>query len=121
VFWKIYYDDLSTFSSDDGPPSEAPARGVLIVVQEIEMPDGLTDRGTLRVDPENDPLEGFDYFCFRYREGRWYNCNFQGLLDYFGMGGLMTVLQGRMVAPDIWDRVWKKMKADPDIPRRKGY
>lgn len=29
--WIIYYDDESTFSSDDGPPDKAPKEGVQVI------------------------------------------------------------------------------------------
>lgn len=32
--WCIYYPDGKTFSSDDGAPQDAPARGVQVIVQE---------------------------------------------------------------------------------------
>ena len=46
--FKIYYDDLSTFSSEDGPWDEAPADGILYVVS--------------WVDGKKDILSGADFY-----------------------------------------------------------
>jgi len=35
--WKIYYDDDSTYSNEDGAWVDAPAHGVVVVV--VAMPD----------------------------------------------------------------------------------
>jgi hypothetical protein len=34
INWRIYYDDGSTFDAKDGKPQEAPATGVIAIVQE---------------------------------------------------------------------------------------
>ena len=33
--WIIYYDDGSTYSSDDGPPEDAPVDGVQVIMQAL--------------------------------------------------------------------------------------
>jgi hypothetical protein len=34
--WRIFYDDGSTYSSDDGAWNNAPADGVLVVIEKVE-------------------------------------------------------------------------------------
>lgn len=56
--WKVYYDDGTTFSSDDGSAEKAPLDGVQAVVQ--YHPNG-----------RNEVLEGHDYYwwtgdCWAY-------------------------------------------------------
>jgi hypothetical protein len=33
VYWKIWYDDHSTFSHEEGPPEEAPTDGILAILE----------------------------------------------------------------------------------------
>lgn len=38
--WKIYYDDDTTFSSEDGSWEEAPLDGVLVIIQTLGKDEG---------------------------------------------------------------------------------
>ena len=82
--WKIFYDDGSTFSSDDGNAWEAPAVGVLVLMQ--------VDSEGKRVLYCKD-----DYYCWEWRyPNEWVPCNEDGKNDYLHHHrGPKAVLFGR--------------------------
>ena len=49
ISWKIFYDDETTFSSNDGKPEQAPKDGVQVIVS-------LYDNNTFNI------TEGQDYY-----------------------------------------------------------
>ena len=36
IFWKIFYDDETTFSSDDGKPEIAPLDGIVVILERYD-------------------------------------------------------------------------------------
>lgn len=80
--WTIYYDDGTTFSSHDGEAFDAPAVGVVAVVQ-----DG------------HQTQHGKD--AWYWREGRWCGCDQWGMLDYMmNLRGPKYVIFGRTMVRD---------------------
>jgi hypothetical protein len=80
--WQIFYDDDSTFSSEDGGPEAAPCRGVIAIVC-------------------RDPGAGFlvcsRFDFYHWREDGWYGGEFVGLIDYLFEPGWKTVKFGRTI------------------------
>ena len=79
--WRVYYDGGGVFSSDEGTPSDAPAWGVLVVLDS---------------EPEREyqnPIHSKDYYL--YVDGGWVGVDFTGLLDRLTQMGLVKV--GRTV------------------------
>ena len=77
MLWKIYYDDGSAFSDLDGAPTQAPARGVQVVVNR-------PDRETF-VEVGAVLLWRHDYYWFE--NGSWYGSDLTGLLDFLLRSG----------------------------------
>lgn len=98
--FRIYYDGGSTY---DGAPENAPAFGVLVIVQ---------------VDKEHgrELVQGKDYFV--WKDNKWYTVDFVGMVDYLQTPGWKRVLFGRMVNQDEWYKVCRKANEDPDLPPR---
>lgn len=86
IQWRIYYEDGSTFSNEDGTLQEAPAFGVMCVVCEagsIEHPE------------------------------HWGCGDFVGLIDYLARSGLVKF--GRTTTNQIYDSVLKQARDNPDM------
>ena len=102
--WRIYYDDRSTFSSDDGYPKDAPAFGVVV----IPMPDPDTGRGI---------VNGDDWYCWHLEDRRWWGCDIHGLLDLLLHNAPITAIkQGRSVSNSTFHEIMAAARCDPDFP-----
>lgn len=102
--WKIFYEDGSTYSSDDGPPETAPALGVQVIVQE--------DLDTGRYNQS-----GSDYYVFR--DGRWWGVDIFGLFDFLIHHAPVTF--GRTIANKDYLEIYYQAEADPAFPRRSAF
>lgn len=100
--WRIYYDDGSTFSSNDGPPEDAPALGVICIAQ----PDPEVGRHI---------VSGFDYYWFTYE---WWGGDLFGLFDYLITPGHKTVKFGRTVSNTDFSEIVNRAKTDSGLPEK---
>jgi len=109
--WIIWYDDGSSFSSEDGEPDQAPRWGVLCVAEYSH------DHGRVI-------WHGGDYYCYELRSvnerlGEWIRCDLVGLIDYLTQPGReKIVLIGRAVPPAAFWAVYRKADSDPRLPPR---
>ena len=69
--WQIYYDDKKPFSNLDGTPEQAPAWGVIDIMQYDTARDG---RGYHQ--------GGSDYYIWREVDQKWVGVDFCGLVDF---------------------------------------
>ncbi len=87
--WKIWYDDGSTFSSDDGSPEEAPVDGILAILEKLTNNTILNHHG-------NE---------FYYWSGEnWYAGN-QASLERWMRVELPALKFGRWTKSSIWKEV----------------
>jgi hypothetical protein len=86
--WRVIYHDREDYSSEDGGPETAPARGVLVILQDDK------DNGV-------ELVHGADYYVWNYE--RWWRVDINGLWDYLCMPGWKAVLFGRMVLQEEYD------------------
>lgn len=107
VAWKVFYDDGATFSSADGEPHEAPARGVQVIGQA----DPLVGRRLL--------TRG--YYWYDYDDDRWYGGDIFGLFDYLARPGHKTVKFGRTIPRADWEAVKQAANDDPDLPDKSAW
>jgi hypothetical protein len=104
--WRIYYDDYTTFSSDDGTPLEAPPFGVIA----IPFPNTDTGRGIVHYH---------DWYFWHLRDLRWWGSDIHGLLDLLLHNAPITAIkQGRSVSNTVFARIYARALADPDFPRK---
>jgi hypothetical protein len=68
--WLIIYSDGSTYSDQDGPPESAPARGVVVIVQ--DDPNVTVNVGRI-MRFERD---------FYWYAGQWFGGDFEGMRDH---------------------------------------
>jgi hypothetical protein len=97
-FWIIFYEDGSTFSNEDGLPSEAPPLGVMVLLQRSAQ-----DRIVLYTQK--------DYYCWGWRDSNeWVNCEPAGFWDYMfhHTGEQKAVLFGRWTTDDNYMKVWNE-------------
>jgi hypothetical protein len=104
--WRIWYDNGSSFSDEDGPPELAPGRGVICIVQDAER--------TGRVK-----LSGADYYI--WKEGQWFRADLFGLWDYLVEPGHKKVVFGRTVARHLYNQILRQAEADDRFPRRSAW
>lgn len=101
VAWVIYYDAGKTFSSEDGLPVDAPARGVQMIA-------------------EADPAvgcrlqEGSDYYIRRC--DKWIGVDLIGLIDQLCEAGLVKL--GRMLTDEEFRAVKTRAMADKQTARK---
>lgn len=103
VSWRIYYDDGTTFDSDDGPPHLAPKRGVQAIVRD---------------DPQTGfmVLEGHDHYWWEHDQ--WVGGDKYGFFDYLSRSGRKVVLFGRSIRREEYERIVNEARNDPDFPRK---
>lgn len=111
IDWRIYYADGSTFDSARGGPEDAPARGVLIIVQRD------------RVHNVQRLMEGALYY---YRDdgqdARWYAATEYGALRQFILypRQCRRLLDGETVSNPVWADIYRRATTDPDFPKIAG-
>lgn len=102
--WRIFYADGSTFDSDDGHPIDAPAFGVLVVLQR----DKYVGRRVLRM---------VDYYCWSPSVGKW--------LDLFDSASVivralrdpgLVIKAGEYIEEKAYEKVLIAATNDPDFP-----
>lgn len=104
--WKIYYTDNTTYSSEQGTPQEAPAFGVLVVVEHHEGVGRYIH--TL-----------CDWYYYHTELQEWFAGDLHGLLDHLLHNLPITaVKQGRLVDNDTYKQVLRQAMNDPDFPRK---
>jgi len=85
--WRIFYDDGSTFSSDDGAPHEAPPTGFICAV-------GRDESGRRYI------MHGWDFYRFDEASGQWWGHDVFGVVDWaIQSGHVVRVLPG---APTVF-------------------
>ncbi len=106
VDWRIYYHDGSTFDSDDGTPDDAPAYGVIWILQRI--PFGREFINELVV---------WGVFYHYIPGDRWYGGDDYGLRerlrDHTPIEG---VCQGRLIDFEEFNTAMTAAYNDPDFP-----
>ena len=88
--WRIYYED-GEFSSEEGGIAEAPARGVMVIVQDDEHVGWATQTGS-------------DYYV--WRDGRWWGVDIFGLYDFLIELGLVKF--GRTITSKEFNAIYQR-------------
>lgn len=101
--FRIYYDGGMTF---DGDPFDAPAFGVLVIVQK-------------NPNHGRDLVMTKDYFV--WTGTKWMAVDFIGMLDYLAQAGHKKVLFGRMVDDEYFNEIVRLANEDKDFPIRTAW
>jgi hypothetical protein len=106
--WVVFYDDGSTFSSDDGGPEDAPKDGVLVVV--------VSDIATGRT-----MWHSADYYCW-HKEGEWVPHNQRGLDRYLSLDDEPGIyLAGYSVPNATWQKIYRQALDDDRMPPKTAW
>lgn len=90
--WKIYYDDGSTFSDEDGFPHDAPPEGFIAVVS--YYPDG-----------ERYILATWDFYCYDVDSDQWWGMDINGLHDRLRRNMVYAYKEGRTITSDQYQAI----------------
>lgn len=104
--WRIYYDDGSTFDSDQGEPWDAPGLGVALILQRREGEGRLV-------------MHRWDWYVWRCDLGEWWGHDLFGLLDQLTddrAGVVRAVKAGRMLSTPDWNALYTRAIEDADFP-----
>lgn len=102
--WRIYYADGSVYTDRDGPVEDAPAWGVVAIV-EYNQVDGKR------------MIVNADYYVWEDRGmgPHWWEANQLGLIDYLQRNGWKKVVFGRLIENDQYNEIrsqaYKEMEA----------
>lgn len=106
--WKIYYDDGSTFSNEEGEPEDAPGFGIVTIVQA----DPYVGRAV---------CDGWDFYYWVEEEQKWWGSDWLGFIDRLTHRlPCRAVSAGRMASEEVWSRCRELAKHDPDFPPKSG-
>jgi hypothetical protein len=101
--WRIYYDDGSTFDSDQGSPEDAPPYGFICAIGRDE-----TDKRYI--------MHGWDYYQWDKEANQWWGMDRDGLIDRLCRNLVYAFKLGRTVSKtDFYDTMSRAHK-DPDFP-----
>lgn len=102
--WKIFYDDGSTFSSEDGAPEDAPALGFICAV-------GYDETGSRYI------MHGWDHYFYDKASKQWWGCDLQGLFDHLIRNRIYAYKMGRTVTKSDWNDIMVRANRDPEFPK----
>ena len=112
-YWRIYYNDESTFDAEQGEPWDAPKTGVLAVVY-------------YNVDNRREIGASKDFYWYDeqpvYKDikgGSWFAGDVSGYYQYMFGKGRKTVLFGAIVHDVIWRRMLKRITTE--LPESLDY
>ena len=100
--WRIYYDDGSTFDSDQGEPHDAPSEGFVCAV-------GYDERGQRYI------MHGWDFY--QWSSDQWWGMDRIGLHDRLRRNLVYAYKEGRTVTRTEFEALMSKANLDPDFPR----
>ena len=101
--WRIYYDDGSTFDSDQGEPHEAPSQGFICAVGYDELGDRYI-------------MHGWDHYCFDQASQQFWGMDLMGVFDRLRRNVLFAYKEGRTVTKSEWQAIMSRAHEDPDFP-----
>jgi hypothetical protein len=106
--WRLYYDDHTTFDSNQGEPHESPPWGVIGVTQPTV--GSLTARDIVG--------KNGDYLLYRTDLKVWHLVGASGLIDHLAhFGHLITCIRPTRWMPldSEFAEVWEKMRREVDV------
>lgn len=105
--WRIYYEDGSTFSDEDGTPWDAPREGVEV----IQHPEGKEGKWSL--------MGHSDYYVWEPERCDWgWNwCNLYDLRRYLVRCKHPLVLHGAMIRSSQFTEIEKRALAELPGPK----
>lgn len=103
--WRIFYDDETTFSSDDGAPIDAPTEGFVCAL-------GYDEAGARYI------MHGWDFYSWDEVTSQWWGCDRYGLHDRLRRNVLHAYKEGRTITKTLFSQLMQAANLDPDFPQR---
>ncbi len=97
--WCIWYQDGTTFSSDDGEPQDVPGSGIVVIAQD----GGNHDTPYATAGEQWRTVFGYDWYIFD--KNRWFSTNMVGLVQYVTEPGCKIVKVGRWVPHELYEKL----------------
>ena len=118
VKWRIYYDDFTTYSNEDGLWSEAPVHGVVCIV--VRDPTSQWGRWVVSgwsVTEAGQKPGGNDFFCkYPDSDEPFSTPDPTPFLNKPGCTKDM-LKYGRMCDTSVWNEIMHAAGHDPDFPK----
>lgn len=118
--WRIYYEGGAVCDSLNCEPGDAPANGVLSVVQLNDCghhpSEWLKPEGKLDTKTPVELFEGADWYWWRPDHGKWFRGDLMGFLDQAMHCGAVHPKQGRYVTHEQWEKTLMRVQSDRDFP-----
>lgn len=106
--WRIYYSNGLMFDSSMGDPVDAPAYGVICIVQ----PDEMVGRVI---------MHGWDWYYFVPEDRQWWGSDIFGVIDRLCHRlPVVALLQGRNVSNKDFGLIMGRADKDLDFPPKSG-
>ena len=102
--WKIYYDDGSTFSSDQGSPEQAPSLGFICAV-------GYDEEGNRYI------MHGYDHYSYDLESEQWFGSDIAGLLDRLLHNKVFAYKMGRTLTKSAFREIMSRAHNDKQFPQ----
>lgn len=117
--WRIYYEDGTSFDSDQGGPGDAPAMGVLSIQQRAHCAhhpvEWMKAETTLNTAMPVQMLEAANYYWWRDDTASWYRGDLMGFMDQAAHCGARWLKVGRCADHATWERTMMRVQQDPDF------
>ena len=102
AFWKVYYSDGTTTSSENATPFNIKHRDdVQVIIQESDDHNWLT-------------LSGYDYYMWDNRGGgeKWFGGDREGLSSYHRKPGYKCVLIGDFIDKKLFKKIYNQARSE---------
>lgn len=106
--YKIFYDDGTTYSDQDGNVEDAPGLGIIVIVMES-------------VEHGRFQQARYDYYVWKAEEDAWVGCDLNGKWDYDQQPGWKKTLFGRTISNARFDSIMRIAENDNYFPKRTGW
>lgn len=104
--WRVFYDNMSTYSDADGSPFYAPRLGVQCIVgADLSV-------GRYMVSDKD---------AYWWEHERWFGGDRRGEWDYLCRLGPRVVLYGRAIPDEQYNSVISAALTDPDFPPKSAW
>ena len=97
MWWRVHYDDGSSYSNEDGSPWDAPRLGVVVIAVENDQVGWL-------------PIHGEDYYYWEEDRDGWNATDILGMRDHLERAHRPLVLFGRQVKLSEYRATLSKVK-----------
>jgi hypothetical protein len=106
--WIVWYDDQSSFSSDDGEAHEAPTEGFVCALGYDQ-------------DGERYIQNGWDFYHYDKETQTWWGCDRYGLHDRLRRNAIYAYKEGRTVSKLRFQEIMALAKNHPNFPMQRPY